>query len=204
MAYSSLLTDNRKTLILDTSVLINLHACRYGDEILSAIPNNIVVADVAAIELNHETSRRQGEHDFLHQMVRVGTVAILKLTEAEYRVFYELTSISPSLDDGEAATIAVAASRQVFPVIDERRGRTRAAILMNGQEPGWSLDLFRHPAVASALGLKACADALYLALRDGRMRIPAKEAESVIELLGDERSRHCTCLPRYRERFLVA
>jgi hypothetical protein len=129
-------------------------------------------------------------------------VTVANLTDAEYEIFYKLTSTSPSLDDGEAATIAVATARHLLPVIDERKGRTRSGILMKGRPPGWSLDMFRHPAAIAILGDQFATEALYLALRDGRMRIPSESAGGVIALLGMERSRDCTCLPGYRDRFL--
>lgn len=55
-------------------------------------------------------------------LVTGGIVTLATMTDAEYEIFHELTSTSPSLDDGEAATIAIAAARHFLPVIDERRG----------------------------------------------------------------------------------
>jgi len=202
MNCSSSLIDIVDPLVLDTSVLINLHACKYGERIVTAIPNDILVPDIVAGELEHETSRRNGEYSFLHALVADGIVTLVSLTDAEYRIFHELTSTSPALDDGEAATIAIAASRHLRPVIDERRGRTRASTLMQALTPYWSLDLFRHPTVVAALGDEPALEALYHALCDGRMRIPSETADDVIALIGMERSRDCTCLPGYRERFV--
>ncbi|WP_211254028.1 DNA-binding protein [Paraburkholderia nodosa] len=188
--------------VLDTSVLINLHACKYGERILSAIPNDILVPEIVAGELEHERSRKNGEYNFLQALVADRIVTVAGLTDAEELIFQELTSTSPSLDDGEAATIAIAASRQLRPVIDERRGRTRAGALLPTLLPHWSLDLLRHPTVIATLGVQNAVDALYHALRDGRMRIPLESADDVIALIGVGRSRDCTCLPGYRERFL--
>ncbi|WP_186090939.1 DNA-binding protein [Burkholderia gladioli] len=201
MNCSSSLIDILDPLVLDTSVLINLHACKYGERILTTIPNDILVPEIVAGELTHETSRRNGEYRFLHALVADGIIALVGLNDSEYRIFHELTSTSPSLDDGEAATIAIAASRHIRPVIDERRGRTRASALMQSLMPYWSLDLFRHPAVIAMLGDEPAVEALYHALCDGRMRIPSESADNVIALIGMERSRDCTCLPGYRERF---
>jgi predicted nucleic acid-binding protein len=204
MNCSSSLIDFASSLVLDTSVLINLHASSYGEQILAAVPNDFVIPDIVASELEHETSRRNGEYSFLNSLVADGIVALSNLTDEEYELFQTLTSTSPSLDDGEAATIAIATTRHLLSVIDERRGRARAEILMKARTPGWSLDLFCHPAVSAALGDQTAAEALYLALRDGRMRIPAENVDSVIAVIGMERSRDCTCLPGYRERFIKA
>jgi predicted nucleic acid-binding protein len=204
MSCSSSLINIADPLVIDTSVLINLHACKYGERILSAIPNDVVVPEIVAGELEHETSRRNGEHPFLHGLVTSGIVALAAMTDAEYEIFHELTSTSPSLDDGEAATIAIAEARHFLPVIDERRGRRRASALMKTRTPGWSLDLFHHPTAIAVLGDQLVIEALYLALRDGRMRIPSESVDNVIALIGMERSQDCTCLPGYRDRFVRA
>lgn len=201
MTYSSSLNDDFRPLVLDTSVLINLHACAYGHHILNAIPNGIIVPQVVAAELEHETSRTQGEHGFLHGLIADGKVSLGEMTDEENALFANLISGSPSLDDGEAATIAIAAKRQVLPLIDDRKGRAQAIQVLYGQEPGWSLDLFLHPSVTSILGDTAATEALYLALRDGRMRVPVESVGYIIDLLGRERARECTCLPNYRRIF---
>jgi predicted nucleic acid-binding protein len=203
MNCSSFRIDIVNQWVLDTSVLINLHACRHGERILSAIPNDILVPEIVAGELEHERSRQNGEYGFLQALVANRVATIVGLTDAEYLMFHELTSTSPSLDDGEAATIAIAASRQLRPVIDERRGRARASMLLPELIPHWSIDLLRHPKVLATLGAEQAGDALYHALRDGRMRIPSESADDVIALIGVERSRDCTSLPGYRERFLA-
>lgn len=61
------------------------------------------------------------------------------------------------------ATIAVVATKNFLPVIDEKRGRARA--LGKARAAGWSLDIFRHPATLATLGDQSAIDALYLALR---------------------------------------
>ena len=202
MGYSSYLNNNHEPLVLDTSVLINLRASMNGGRVLAAVPNKIIVPQIVAGELNHEVSSKNGDNLFLHNLISDGIINVTDLTDEEYIIFQQLTCVSPSLDDGEAATISIAVARQLIPVIDERKGRARAGVLMNGREPLWSLDILRHPSVISALGDQAI-KALYLALRDGRMRIPTATTDFVISLIGVERAKDCTCLPGYRERFSV-
>jgi len=198
MTFSSFLADDLRPLVLDTSVLINLHACTYGERVLTAITNDIVVPDLVARELEHETSRRNGDHSFLRGLIARGKVVEASMIEAEYELFATLSGGSPSLDDGEAATIAIAARRSFRAVVDERKGRVRAAAFMDGEEPGWSLDLLRHPSVVRSLGARLAADVVYLALRHGRMRIPAECGDEVVELIGRERALECSCLPNFK------
>lgn len=200
MTYSSILSDKTEALALDTSVLINLHACRRGAEILAAIPNRIFVTHIVARELNHETSRRNGEESFLQALAAAGNITLVDLSDEEFEVFFELTSAASSLDDGEAATIAISSGRGLIPVIDERRGRRRAREII-GLDPAWSLDLLSHPTPMASLGADFSVDALFFALRDGRMRIPPDCAAEVVSVIGDDRARQCTCLPGYRHLF---
>ena len=137
MTYSSSLTDDLRPLVFDTSVLINLYACSYGERILTAVPNGIVVPQIVAGELEHETSRKNGEHRFLHGLIAGGKVTLGKMTDEENSLFancargqaenlIKLASGSPSLGDGEAATIAIAAKRQLLPLIDDGKARALA------------------------------------------------------------------------------
>ena len=51
------------------------------------------------------------------------------------------------------------------------------------------------------LGEADATNALYLALRDGRMRIPPDSVGGVIAIIGIERARECKSLPDYGNRF---
>lgn len=147
MTCSSSLSDALAPLVPDTSVLINLHACSLGEQVLRSIPNEIIVPDIVVAELEHETSYAKGDNGFIRNLISQGIIKVAHLDDAAYRVFEMLISSPGSLDDGEAATIAVAATQGLVAVIDERKGRARAEALMNGRSPAWSLDLLLHPAV---------------------------------------------------------
>jgi predicted nucleic acid-binding protein len=204
MKSPSPLIDILDPLVLDASVLVNLHACGCGHEVLAALPNDVVVPEPVASELEHERSRRGGEHMFLNTALSRNILSIVSLTDREYETFSLLVASKVSLDDGEAAAIAIAASRGHMPVIDERKGRARAASMLRGRMPAWSLEVLQHPAVVSSIGEERSSQALYLALRNGRMRISPETADDVIALIGEVRARECTCLPNYRSRFFPA
>jgi predicted nucleic acid-binding protein len=200
MTYSSSLANDLTPLVLDTSVLINLHASTHGDRILGAFPNNILVPGIVAAELDHETSKTNGEYRFINGLAATGKVQIVSFDDREYEVFNSLVSGSSSLGDGEAATIAIASCRGHVPIIDERKGRQQAQTLLSGKSPGWSLDLFCHPQILKELGKKESIDALYLALRDGRMRIHEDHCDHVVSLIGVQRALDCHSLPGYKFR----
>ncbi len=169
--------------------------------ILAAIPNDIIVPQVVATELEHETSRKKGEHGFLNDLIAGGKVTLGEMSDEENKLFVNFISGSPSLDDGEAATIAIGAKCQFLPLLDDRKGRAQAIHVLRGREPGWPIDLFRHTSIIPALGNTIAIEALYLALLNGRMRVPVESTEHIIELLGRERAKNCTCLPNYRKLF---
>ena len=200
MIYSNSLADNLMPLVLDTSVLINLYASRRGVEILDALPNVIVLPQIVTLELEHQTSKKNGEHQFVQDLVAAKNVTVSDLGEREYAIFQRLVSGSPSLDDGEAATIAIAASRGYLPIIDERKGRKQAQEHIPDRQLGWSLDLFRHPKTTTKLGPAISIDALYFALRDGRMRIDESHCDHVVRLIGVQRALECKSLPGYKTR----
>ena len=187
-------------LVLDTSVLINLHASRFGDRIVDALPNDIVVPEIVASELHNETMMTNEKHQFIQDMVAMNKVRLVTMNGYEYRLFGTLVSGNPSLGDGESATIAIGACRGYLPIIDERKGRRQARLHLGGNCPGWSLCLFRHPRVVAALGPNQAAEALYLALRDGRMRIHENHCEKVVSLIGVQRALECNSLPGYKVR----
>lgn len=201
MICSSSLADDFRPLVFDTSVLINLYASSYGERILASLSNAIIVPQVVVGELEHETSRKNGERKFLHGLLARGRATSSNMTDREKMLFADLVSGSRSLGDGEAATIAIAANRQLVPILDDGKAQAIAIHTLSGQEPSWSLDLFRHSSVTTALGESTAIDALFLALRDGRMRIPVESTDYTIGLLGIERARKCTCLPNYGKLF---
>lgn len=200
MTCSSSLADDLTPLVLDTSVLINLHACSFGEQILTAVPNSIAVPDIVIQELGHERSRLTGEHQFLERLLTAQTVRPVSLDDAGWVLFEQLTDNPSSLGDGEAATIAIATTNAHRPVIDDAKGRKCVVALMGENAAAWSLDLLSHPKVHAELGNPGYIEAIYLALREGRMRIDEKRCDTIVELIGRERALLCPSLPGFKVR----
>jgi predicted nucleic acid-binding protein len=194
MNFSSIISNQARPVAFDTSIIVNLQACTFGKQIVAAVPNPIIIAKIAADELKPGTVERA----FLDDLVISNLVQLSELTDPEYLEFESLIS---TLDDGESATIALSITRQFYPFIDERKGRAKATERQSSLEPGWSLDLLRHPNVVAALGSPSDADAVYLALKEGRMRIPDARVSDVISLIGRQRASECVSLPNYKKLF---
>lgn len=50
----------------------------------------------------------------------------------------------------------------------------------------------------STLGEADQTEAIYFALREGRMRLPKELGGAIIALIGMDRALHCFCLPNYK------
>lgn len=200
MTFSSSLADGAAPLILDTSVLINLHACQQGTRILDTLPNPILVPRPVVDELEHQTSKANGEAHFVSTLISEGKATSAELSESEYELFEHIVAGNLTLGDGEAATVAMAAHRNSIAVIDDRKGRDHARTVSADIRLGWSIDMFLHPVVISGLGEQGAADAIFLALRDGRMRIHESYCDHVVSVIGADRALDCPSLPGYKNR----
>ena len=200
MICSSSLTDDGTPLVLDTSVLINLHASTFGERILNVIPNDLAIPREVIRELEHETSKVNGEHNFLQQLIAQGRVQPLQMNDQAFCIFEQLIQDRPSLGDGEAATIALSAVDNLLPVMDDGKGRSRAKPLVSPKTPAWSLDLFLHPRVKASLSNEEFSEAIFLALSIGRMRIDEAQCDHIVNLLGYRRALQCYSLPGYKLR----
>ena len=114
-------------IILDTCCLINLCACGEAADILAALPRPAVVAQSAADELlvgnqgsdyPDEGGKVAVNLELLIEQVLLQVVDVASEIEAELFLQY-----GAQLADGEAATAAIAESRDWSPVTDERKAR---------------------------------------------------------------------------------
>ena len=200
MICSSFLADTTATIVLDTSVIINLHACGRGESILATIPNRVLLPQAVMGELEREAGRSDAELAFAKGLIDQQIAELAWLDERSFGIFEKLISGSPSLGDGEAATIALAFADNAIPVIDERKGRSRAAKLLSRSGLPWSLDLLLHPALQAALTEAERVETIFDALRNGRMRIDEARCDAVASFIGIQRALQCPSLPSYKVR----
>jgi predicted nucleic acid-binding protein len=116
-------SDPEALLVADTSTAINLHASGSSREILRAIANRVVVAEAILIELEVGERRGRRKPNHLKELINDGFVEVITVGDVGAQHFEELV-IGPAaetLDDGEAATIAVAIEHYGIALIDERK-----------------------------------------------------------------------------------
>lgn len=200
MTFSNFLANNLSSLIFDTSVLISLHASKYGAQILNALPNQLFVTDMVAFELRHELSEANGANQFIDELFESEKIKVLTLTDQEYELFERIVVFPPTLDDSGAGTIAVAATRNILPVTDDHKVWMQAGKYCKGNTPAHTLDLLYHPQVLTALGQIELIQSLYFALHYGHMRIPEGLCDQVVGLIGVELALQCPCLPCFKTK----
>jgi predicted nucleic acid-binding protein len=118
----------RTVLLLDACIAINLAATDRLHHIAETLDVNFVLTQQAAAEVGYLRDIVNGELVStpinLGQHTSDGTVQFIDLDPSEYPLYLELASI---VDDGEAATIAIAAQRDLQLATDDRKARRLCA-----------------------------------------------------------------------------
>lgn len=194
----SLLSKSSGRLVADTSTIINLNATQCAAEILTALPEGVVVVDAVLEELEYGRKTGRADADMLAELRRVGLVAVDSLGDAGEAVFERLVTgvASETLDDGEAATIAYAVEHSLGVVVDDGKARRICREHYGGVRMRSSIEIFRHVSLGEALGRDRLATAVTNALQIGRMRVLPEHVSWVVELIGDRNASMCRSLPR--------
>ena len=192
------LNDPTVTVVADASVAINIIATGYSDIILRALPNHFTIVEQVMFELESGKCNGHSDFDVLNALVSAGKVEVVRLGTCglEHFTAFVSGSAAQTLDDGEAATIAYALENNVTPLIDERKAKRLCAKRFTNLFVGCSVDLLAHAAIVATLDRVQLSDAVFSALYHGRMRVPACRIDWVIDLIGSDRARHCSSLPK--------
>jgi predicted nucleic acid-binding protein len=187
-----------QVLVGDASVWISLVASGRSGDILAAIPNDVVITDVAVLELERGRASGRRTIEGVEQLIAAGQLSVVSCPEEAEPTYFDLVGgiAAETLDDGEACTLAYTLHIDGCALIDEKK----ATALAGRRFPGLSListaDLMLSSPVVEAIGMDEITDALYAALTGARMRIPPHLIEQVCGLLGEVRAKDCHSLPR--------
>jgi hypothetical protein len=131
-------------------------------------------------------------------MIEAGLIKQVELGPVGLTYFEQLVigSAADTLDDGEAATLAYALEIGGTAIIDERKANRICMARFSKLQTATSVDLLSHQAVEDTLGRTALAEAVFLALRDARMRVFPHHIDWVVTLIGADRAQQCPSLPR--------
>ena len=200
MECRSCLDDLAAPIIADASVVINLIASQFANTILRQLGTPLLL--VREVQLELEEGRNKGRKDAqeLSLLVDNGQVEIVELGERSAERFLELVSgmAKDTLDDGEAATIAYGLEHNTTVLVDDKKAIRLCLARFPHLMIGGTVDLLGHADVRASLGVSA-PDAVFNALRVGRMRVPEQHLDWVLNEIGSDRAALCSSLPaRYR------
>jgi hypothetical protein len=177
--------------------VINLNGSGAAHTILAALGRDFVVPPDVYDELRRGAANGRRDFEVLDDLILQKIVRLQDIGSSGAGLFESLT-VGPSamtLDDGEAATIAMAFELRGVAVIDESKGRRLALQFAPGVSLLASIDFFCHPLVERVLD-GSLADAVFNALQQARMQVLPSHHDWVVQLIGPERAPLCLSLPR--------
>jgi len=183
--------------VADASVIINLCASGAGDAVLEALPQRVLMARQAIDEVT--TDRRTGRADdqILSRFLSRGLVEEHSLGEKAGEIFGGLVigAAAETLDDGEAASIALASALGIAVVIDESKANRLCLRRFPELLRLSTGDILLNDAVTARLGKAAQREAVFNALSLARMRVQQHHLQAIIALLGPDTLQLCLSLP---------
>lgn len=162
-------------LVLDTSVWINLLATEATEAILDALAISCHVPEQVLSEVKRHPNTGAIFSVDNHPLKKMAPkVSILSLEGTELELFFDIVGApaADALGDGEAAAIAVAASRGLDLVIDDKKARRILREHFSQVRTFWTVDLLQAHPVVAALGRPLADECFERALRFGRMHVP--------------------------------
>lgn len=186
-------------MVLDASVLINLSATGIADRLIDAFPSQFEVTDQAYEEL--ERGYAFGHNDILtvSKLIDNGVIKRVSLGRTGRVVYEQLVngSVVDTLDDGEAATIGYSLENRFVALIDEKKARALCNKKFPSLALAYSTDIFLSSVVSSQIESSLLTEAVLKALLQARMQVPRHHVPAIVELVGHDNARQCTCLPRF-------
>ena len=194
------LADINKPLVLDASVVINLLGTGQVKEILNALGHQCIIEVSALKEINRDPITQKPAEEILNQLAAEELLVTTQMEPAEEELFLQLVSgsLEESLDDGEAATIAVGRARDIIIVLDERKGSNIVRARFEKTRLINTLDLFQSKALSSRFSSEEIADLVYSALIYSRMRVPKSYRDWIVDLIGENRARECSSIGKLK------
>ncbi|MBX5196714.1 hypothetical protein HJB82_15535 [Rhizobium sp. NZLR10] len=183
-------------LVVDTSVIINLNATGRATDIVRAFGVKLQASAVVRDELVADRFSARNDAEMAAALVREELLEFVELDDEGERIFASLISGSAAqtLDDGEAATLAVGAVLGQTVVIDERKAQRIAAERFDGMQIIATADILCSERMVANLGAEQVGDLIFNSLTGARMFVPERHHGWVTDLLGP-RAIECYSLP---------
>lgn len=184
-------------LVADASVWINLLAGGRAVDVLRVLPKPAIIPSIALGELERGRDKGRSAHAGITSLIAAGYVTVIDLPEEAEDVYLSLVAgrASQTLDDGEAATLALALHLGATALIDERKAISIAAARFPLLTVATTTDLLLSTQVRAVLDAGQLAEALFSSLMEARMRVPDDLLDDVCACLGPDRTQLCLSLP---------
>ena len=192
------LPNERSRIVLDASVLINLNASGFGNEILSALPHECLAPTQVIDELSRGAILGHSDSQKVEHLIESGALKARAIRTHGGEIFESLVAgdALTTLDDGEAATIALAVETGGIATIDEKKALNICERRFPKLSVATTPDLLLDSSIERSIGRENLAEATFCALSVGRMRVPIRLHEAIVDLIGIERAAKCASLPK--------
>ena len=202
MGFTSCLSNAPAVLVLDASVVVNLNATGYAEQIIGALSHTCVVTENVLRELELGESRGYSDAAQLKRLRDNKVLDVVGLNASMHNIYVGLVAgrTADTLDDGEASTLVYADGNSAWAVIDERKALRICRERFPSVQTASTIDLLAHQSLSTSLDVSTLADATYNALVNARMRVFEHQLDWVVDQVGTDRAKQCTSLPaRHRE-----
>jgi predicted nucleic acid-binding protein len=121
---------NAPLLLLDSCAIVNLYASTYFESLVESLSGEVCIADYVLRESQFVRNIHHGGEDErepirLDDFIQRGVLRVLAL-DSEFE-FERFLSLALRLDDGEAATLSLATTRNGTLITDDRKALSIAA-----------------------------------------------------------------------------
>ena len=184
-------------LVADASVWINLVASARAIDVVRTLSKPMIVSSIALGELERGRDKGRSAYSGITSLIAAGYVTVIDLPAEAKDVYLGLVAgrASQTLDDGEAATLALALHLDATALIDERKAIGIAASRFPHLTVATTTDLLLSTQVRAVLDTDQLADVLFASLKEARMRVPDHLLDQVCACLGFDRTQLCLSLP---------
>ncbi|MDO9001886.1 MAG: hypothetical protein Q7V20_00385 [Aquabacterium sp.] len=202
MTFSSCLTEQSTTLVLDSSIIINLLATGHAEAILQELPGLTCVTETVVGEIKGGAENGHGESTKLLELIDRRKLNVVELDEEALERFIAIVSgsTSDSLGDGEAATLAFANRNGLVAAIDEKKARRMAGERFGSLTIATTVDILAYAPVVQMLGEERLSKTVLDALRLARMQVWEPHFDWVVEQIGLANVPLCPSLRRLAKR----
>lgn len=179
-------------LVADASVLINFLGTGVAEALITTLGRPLVMVEEAMAEIVRHPFPDADLAATLKILRKRDLLRIAPLNGQGRTIFYELIAddLTGGLDDGEAATIALAIEHGsgAVVVLDERKASRIHTERWPGRPCASTVLLLAQPALREALGADGFAEACCCALRYARMQVPREAIGWMVDAIGKERA----------------